>query len=276
MRDTETFDIETGLLLEGIYQKYRSDFRDYTKSSVRRRLALAIDHFGCATISELQARVLGDPEAYDQLLRFLTVPTSEMFRDPEYFLAIRREIVPLLQTYPSVKIWIAGCSTGEEVYSFAILLREEGLLPRTILYATDINPMSLRKAEAGIYALDQISLFTKNYQKSGGKAAFSDYYDVTLNAAVFDPSLRENVVFADHSLATDSVFAEVQLVSCRNVLIYFNRELQTRVFRLFYDALSLRGFLGLGSKETIRFSPMSAGFDTFSEKARIYRKKGAA
>jgi chemotaxis protein methyltransferase CheR len=276
MRDSETLDIEIRLLLEGIYQKYRSDFRDYTLSSVRRRLALALDHFGIATVSDLQARVLGDPEAYDRLLRFLTVPTSEMFRDPHYFRTIREEIVPILMTYPSVKIWIAGCSTGEEVYSFAILLKEEGLLHRTILYATDISQTSLKKAEAGMYSLDQIPLFTQNYQKAGGKAAFSDYYDVTLNAAVFDPSLRENVVFADHSLATDSVFAEVQLVSCRNVLIYFNRDLQTRAFRLFFDALSLRGFLGLGSKETIRFSPVSVAFDTFSERSRIYRKKGAA
>jgi chemotaxis protein methyltransferase CheR len=272
----DTTDLEIRLLLEGIFEKYRSDFRNYTPSSIRRRLALALEPLGAATIGELQGRVMRDPAAYDSLLRYLTEPTSEMFRDAAYFKAIREQVVPILRTYPSIKIWIAGCSTGEEVYSFAILLKEEDLLQRSILYATDISQESLKKAQTGIYSLEQMRLFTKNYQLAGGRGVFSDYYRVALDSGVMDPELRSNVLFADHSLSTDSVFAEVQLVSCRNVLIYFNRELQTRAFGLFRDSLGHRGFLGLGSKETIRFSPVAADFEAFDDKARIWRRKGAA
>ena len=186
---------------------------------------------------------------------------------------MREQVFPILATYPSLKIWIAGCSTGEEIYSYAILLKEAGLLDRTTIYATDINPKSLKKAEQGIFPLDKMKEYTVNYQRSGGVNPFSDYYKTDSNSALFDRSLKKNVVFADHSLATDSVFSEVQLVSCRNVLIYFDQDLQKRAFDLFYESLSRRGFLGLGSKETLRFSKYDALFEQFAKDDKIYRKK---
>ena len=207
-----------------------------------------------------------------QLLQYLTIPVSEMFRDPEHFLAIRQEVVPVLKTYPSLKIWIAGCSTGEEVYSMAILLREEGLLDRTIIYATDINPRSLDKAKQGIFSMESIRGYTSNYQKAGGQRSFADYYTAAYDHAIFDKSLCENVTFADHSLATDSVFSETNLISCRNVLIYFNKNLQNRAFGLFHESLCHRGFLMLGSKETLDFSDYSKAFAPVFKQERIYRK----
>ncbi|KAA0945951.1 MULTISPECIES: protein-glutamate O-methyltransferase CheR [unclassified Pseudomonas] len=265
-------DIELRLLIEAIYLKYSYDFRDYSGASVKRRVAHALRQFDCKTISALQERVLHDPTAFMQLLQFLTIPVSEMFRDPSHFLAIRQEVVPLLKTYPSIKIWIAGCSTGEEVYSMAILLREEGLLERTIIYATDINPSSLEKAKQGIFSLENIRAYTHNYQQAGGKRSFADYYTAAYDYAIFDKSLRENVTFADHSLATDSVFSETQLISCRNVLIYFNKKLQDRAFGLFHESLCHRGFLVLGSKETLDFSSYSKQFEPLVKPERIYRK----
>lgn len=205
---------------------------------------------------------------------YLTVQVSEMFRDPSYFLSLREKVIPLLRTYPSLKIWVAGCSSGEEVYSLAILLREEGLLDRSIIYATDINQAALKKAEAGVYELDRIPGFTSNHQKSGAKTSLSDYYTAAYGAVVFDKSLRKNVVFSDHSLATDSVFAEMHLVSCRNVLIYFNRHLQERALGLFRESLVRKGFLGLGSKESMRFSTHGPAFDEVVREDRIFQKKG--
>ena len=265
-------DIELRLLIEAIHLKYSYDFRDYSGASIKRRVQHALRQFDCNTISALQERVLHDPTMFMQLLQFLTIPVSEMFRDPEHFLAIRQEVVPILRTYPSLKIWIAGCSTGEEVYSMAILLREEGLLDRTIIYATDINPRSLDKAKQGIFSLENIRAYTQNYQKSGGQKAFSDYYTAAYDFAIFDKSLRENVTFADHSLATDSVFSETHLISCRNVLIYFNKNLQNRAFGLFHESLCHRGFLMLGSKETLDFSDYSKQFSALLKPERIYRK----
>lgn len=265
-------DIEIRLLIEAIYLKYSYDFRDYSGASVKRRVHHALRQFDCATVSALQERVLHDPAAFMQLLQFLTIPVSEMFRDPSHFLAIRQEVVPILRTYPSIKIWIAGCSTGEEVYSMAILLREEGLLDRTIIYATDINPHSLEKAQQGIYSMESVRAYTQNYQRAGGQSAFSDYYTSAYEYAIFDKSLRENVTFADHSLATDSVFSETQLISCRNVLIYFNKKLQDRAFALFHESLCHRGFLVLGSKETLDFSAYSSKFEPLVKQERIYRK----
>jgi chemotaxis protein methyltransferase CheR len=195
-----------------------------------------------------------------------------MFRDPAYFLSLRQNVVPLLRTYPSLKVWVAGCSTGEEVYSLAILLREEGLLSRTLIYATDINPQTLQKAEAGIYDVDRIAGFTDNHRNSGARGSLSDYYTAAYGRAVFDKSLKQHIVFSDHSLATDSVFAEVQLVSCRNVLIYFNRDLQDRAVGLFREALCRKGFLGIGSKETLRFTIHSDGFSDVDREHRIYQK----
>jgi chemotaxis protein methyltransferase CheR len=263
------------MLVEAVYLKYNYDFRDYTGASQKRRVLAALQAMDCATVSELQARVMHDPGAFAQLLQFLTIPVTEMFRDPEYFLAIRQQVAPVLKTYPSLNVWVAGCSTGEEVYSLAILLQEEGLLERTQIYATDINPDSLEAARRGVMPLERMRLYTENYQRSGGKRAFSDYYTAAYGGALFERSLVENVTFADHSLATDSVFAETHFISCRNVMIYFNRRLQNRVLGLFHESLCHRGFLGLGSKESIEFSSHAQRFEVMARRERLYRKVGA-
>ena len=275
MNGADSVAIELRLLMEAIYLKYSYDFRDYAGASQKRRVLHALRQLDCPSISELQARVLRDPDAFMQLLQYLTIPTSEMFRDPGYFGALRRQVVPHLHTYPSLKIWIAGCSTGEELYSMAILLREEGLLERSIIYATDINPVSLERARKGVFPLERMRAYTANYQQAGGRAAFSDYYTAAYGGALFDRSLIENVSFADHSLATDSVFSETHLVSCRNVLIYFNRKLQDRAIGLFHESLCYRGFLGLGSKESLDFSSWSEGFDALARPERLFRKVSA-
>lgn len=275
MRSPE-FDIELQLLIDAIYLKYHYDFRGYSPASLKRRLTAAMTRFGCDTLSQLQDKVLHDPTTFPALLDYLTVQVSEMFRDPHYFLSLRENVVPWLRTYPLLKIWVAGCSTGEEVYSLAILLREEGLLERTLIYATDINTQALQKAQAGVYEADRIAGFTENHRKSGAPASLSDYYTAAYNHAVFDKSLRNHIVFSDHSLATDSVFAEVQLVSCRNVLIYFDRALQDRAVGLFHEALCRKGFLGIGSKESLRFSRHADHFDEVSREDRIFRKRDVA
>nr|WP_296948701.1 CheR family methyltransferase [uncultured Massilia sp.] len=262
------------MLVEAVYLKYNYDFRDYTGASQKRRVLAAMKAMDCETISSLQARVMHDPAAFAQLLQYLTIPVTEMFRDPEYYLALRQQVVPFLKTYPSLKVWVAGCSTGEEVYSLAILLHEEGLLERSLIYATDINPASLDAARRGVMPLDRMRLYTENYQKSGGLRAFSDYYTAAYGGALFERFLVENVTFADHSLATDSVFAETHLISCRNVMIYFNRRLQNRVLGLFHESLCHRGFLGLGSKESIDFSSYAERFESLARRERIFRKVG--
>ena len=267
-------DIEIRLLLQAIFLRYGHDFRDYAPASLKRRVLQAQQRMGAPSISALQERVLHDHDNFAQLLQYLTVPVSEMFRDPAYFMALRRHVIPVLRTYPSLKIWVAGCSTGEEPYSLAILLHEEGLLERTILYATDINHASLEKARQGIFSLEHMQTFTRNYQRAGGTSSFSDYYTAAYGGALFDRRLRDSITFADHSLATDAVFSETQLVSCRNVLIYFNRALQDRALGLFHDSLSRRGFLGLGSKETLDFSAYADRFEAVSRPDRIYRRLG--
>jgi chemotaxis protein methyltransferase CheR len=270
------FDIELQLLIDAIYLKYHYDFRGYAGASLKRRLRTAMERFVCTTLSQLQDKILHEPAVFPALLDYLTVQVSEMFRDPAYFRALREQVVPLLRTYPSLKVWVAGCSTGEEAYSIAILLREEGLLARTLIYATDINPHALHQAEAGVYDVDRIAGFTENHRRSGARTSLSDYYTAAYGRAVFDKTLRTHIVYSDHSLATDSVFAEVQLASCRNVLIYFNRELQDRAVGLFRDALCRKGFLGIGSKESLRFSPHADAFDDFVREDRIFRKRDAA
>ncbi len=271
---TETEEIEIQLLLEGIHRKYQHDFRSYSPASLKRRLLLAREQFGCESFSQLQHRALHEPETLRRLLPFLTVQVSDMFRDPSYFRMLREKVIPHLRTYPSLKVWIAGCSAGEELYSMAILFREEGLESRTIFYATDINGDALEKARAGVYDLSRVAQFTGNHRKSGGKSSLSDYYTAGYGRAKFDPSLCKNAVFSDHSLVSDSVFAETQLVSCRNVLIYFNRGLQDRAIGLFNDSLVRRGFLGLGSKESLRFSAHTKAFSEFDREERIYQKEG--
>nr|WP_249037267.1 MULTISPECIES: CheR family methyltransferase [unclassified Massilia] len=263
------------MLVEAVYLKYNYDFRDYTGASQKRRVLAAMRAMDCDTVSALQARVMHEPSAFAQLLQFLTIPVTEMFRDPDYYLALRRQVVPFLKTYPSLKLWVAGCSTGEEVYSLAILLHEEGLLDRSLIYATDINQESLEAARRGVMPLERMRLYTENYQKAGGAKAFSDYYTAAYGGALFERSLVENVTFADHSLATDSVFAETHFISCRNVMIYFNRRLQNRVLGLFHESLVHRGFLGLGSKESIDFSSYAQRFEPLARRERVFRKVGS-
>jgi chemotaxis protein methyltransferase CheR len=269
----EDIDIELRLLIDAIYLKYHYDFRRYAHASLKRRLTAAMTRIGCETLSQLQDKVLHDATQFPVLLDFLTVPVSEMFRDPSYFRALREIVVPVLRTYPSLKVWVAGCSTGEEVYSLAILLREEGLLARTLIYATDINPHTLQKAAAGVYDVERIAGFTDSHRKSGARSSLSEYYTAAYGRAVFDKSLKEHIVFSDHSLATDSVFAEVHLVSCRNVLIYFNRDLQDRAVALFRDALCRKGFLGIGSKESLRFSTHTDSFIELVRDDKIYQRR---
>ncbi len=267
-----TEEIELRLLLEAIFQKYQYDFRGYALASVKRRLRQAKEKMQCATYSAMQDLVLHDQNALSEIVSYLTVQVSEFFRDPSYFRAIREQVVPHLLTYPSLKVWVAGCSAGEEVYSLAILFREVGLESRTIIYATDINKDALANAEAGVYDLDRIALFTENHRNSGSPVSLSEYYTAAYGRAIFDRSLRQRIVFSDHSLATDHVFAEVQFVSCRNVLIYFDRPLQDRAIGLFENSLTRRGFLGLGAKESLRFSQHASQFEDFNPREKIYRK----
>ena len=273
IEDMALFDLEVQLLVEAVYRRYQHDFRDYAVASLRRRLQQAMVHFGCSHLGELQHRLLHDASLFQSALQYFTVQLSEMFRDPAYFRALREDVVPVLRTYPSLKVWVAGCSTGEEVWSLAILLAEEGLLERTLVYATDINPMSLHTAEAGVYALDRMAQFSRNYQAAGGKGSLSDHCTAAYDGVVFDRALKRQIVFADHSLATDSVFSEVHLVSCRNVLIYFNRQLQDRAVGLFAEALVHRGFLGLGPKESLQFGAHADRFERWVPDPCIYRKR---
>lgn len=272
MRD-DVEDIEIRLLLEALYQRYHYDFRRYAKASVKRRLKQAREQLGYPSYSAMQDALLHDPDMLEKLLGYLTVQVSEMFRDPSYFKALRETVLPRLKTYPSLKVWVAGCSEGEELYSLAILFREEGLEDRTLFYATDINPDALQAAARGIYPIDRLKLFTENHRRSGGKSSLSNYYTTGYGGAVFDKTLRERVVFSDHSLVTDAVFGEMHLISCRNVLIYFDRDLQDRAIGLFRDSLTRKGFLGLGAKESLRFSAHTSAFAEFDRDEKIYQKR---
>jgi chemotaxis protein methyltransferase CheR len=269
-------EIELRLLLEALYQRYHYDFRGYSTASLKRRLTRARERLGCRSLSQLQDKLLHDPSSAPQILKCLTIQVTEMFRDPDYFRTLRQKVVPHLKTYPSLKVWIAGCSTGEELLSLAILFREEGLESRTIFYGTDIDAEALKEAGAGVYDLERIPLYTENHRRSGAPCSLSEYYTAAYGAAIFDKTLRERAVFSDHSLASDTVFAEVQLVSCRNVLIYFDRALQDRSIGLFKDSLVRHGFLGLGARETLRFSSHARAFLEFVREDRIYQKRGDA
>ncbi len=253
------------LFLEAIYRKFHCDFRSYSGASMKRRLADAMLYFKCATLSGLQERVLHDEAVFPRLMRFLTVQVSDLFRDAEFFRAMRRDIVPVLRTYPSLRIWVAGSSTGEEAYSYAILLQEEGLLDKAILYATDINTDSLRAGEAGVYSADRFEAFAENHKASGARVPLAEHCTAAYGSVVFNRSLRRKIVFSDHSLATDGGFGEMQLISCRNVLIYFDRVLQSRAVGLFKDSLCRRGFLGLGARETLRFTDHAQHFSEVAE-----------
>jgi chemotaxis protein methyltransferase CheR len=264
--------IEIELLLEAVYRHYGFDFRSYAYSSLRRRLWKRILAEGLSTVSGLQDRVLHDSETLERLLDDLSVSVTAMFRDPSFYLAFRNHAVPLLRTYPFIRVWHAGCSTGEEVYSMAILLQEEGLYDRARIYATDMNETVLRRARAGIFPLERMQEYTENYIRAGGRRSFSEYYTAGYGGALFTPALLKNVVFAQHNLVTDRSFSEFNAILCRNVLIYFDKALQSRVHRLFYDSLSTFGILGLGSKETLRFSKFESCYDQVVPGEKLYRK----
>lgn len=267
-------DIEFKLLLEAIFSRYGYDFRDYSKASLKRRTLAVLARHGLPTLSQLQERVLHDEKFFARIFSELTITTSEMFRDPLFFKTFREQIIPVLRTWPAFKIWHAGCSTGEEVYSMAILLEEEGLYDRAVLYATDINPLALQKAKEGIYSLEDIKQSTTNYLDAGGRESFSTYYRTSYGSARLDPALRRNVLFTRHNLVTDDVFSEIHVVLCRNVLIYFERSLQNRVLDLFARSLRYKGFLGLGSVETLRFMECRDQFEGLVTQSgvQIYRK----
>ena len=266
-------DIEVGLLLEAIYLKYGYDFRNYTKASIKRRINQRLVLSKLANISAMQHQLLTNKVFFETLLHDFSIQVTEMFRDPSFYLALREHMIPILRTYPYIKIWHAGCASGEEVYSMAILLKEEGLLDKTLIYATDINEVVLKKAKDGIYPVDRIKEFTRNYQKAGGTKSFSNYYTAKYDAVIMNKELKKNLIFAQHNLATDNDFGEMNLIMCRNVLIYFDDSLENRVFNLFTNCLVRQGFLCLGSKESLNFSNSSKYFEQLIPKEKIYRKK---
>lgn len=266
-------EIELQLLLEAIYQRYGYDFRSYSRASLRRRVQQHLLLAQYDNIGVLLHDVLHRGEAFAALLSNLTINVTEMFRDPDFYRAFREQVVPVLKTHPFLKIWHAGCATGEEIYSMAILLEEEGLYERCQIYATDIDKEVLEKARKGIFQMADLRKYTDNYQRAGGKASLADYYTAKYDNVIMDPRLKKNVIFADHDLATDRVFGEMQVILCRNVIIYFNRELQNRVFRLFHDSLDIGGTLCLGTKESMRFADCAEQFDVIDRNQRIYRKR---
>lgn len=273
MNQAQTHDIEISLLLEAIFQKYGYDFRDYSEAHIRRRITNRLSLSGVKSISEMQHKVLHDSAFAARLLQDLSITVTEMFRDPPFYKMLRETVIPLLKTYSFLKIWHAGCATGEEAYSMAILLKEEGLYERTTIYATDFNQQALDKAREGIFTTEHMKGYTRNYQQAGGKEMFSNYYTSDYDLCIMEQSLKKNIVWAHHNLVTDSVFAEVNLVLCRNVLIYFNKNLQNKVQRLFYDSLIQGGILCLGSKESLRFSDVEHKYTELDKKQRIFKKK---
>ncbi|MBW4054258.1 MAG: protein-glutamate O-methyltransferase CheR [Proteobacteria bacterium] len=275
MTSDELIDLEIKLLMEGIYQVYGYDFREYSEASLRRRLLQWLSGSGFASLSLAQSSLLRDRELFATLLRGITVNVSEMFRDPPFFKAIRELVVPHLKTYPFVKIWHAGCASGEEAYSMAILLEEEGLKGRFRIYATDINEEVIRTAQAGIYPLQELQRFTRSYQQADGTGSFSDYYTARYDRAILNASLRENIVFAAHNLAVDADFGEMNLILCRNVMIYFKQPLKERVLGLFDSSLVPGGFLCLGTKESLHHRRISDRYEAITPRMQIYRKRYA-
>jgi len=265
-------EIEMELLLEGLFRGYGYDFREYSRSSIRRRLLELMRVEKLSTLSAFQEKVLHDPECRSRLLHRLAVHATAMFRDPSFYLTFRRQVVPLLRTYPTVQIWIAGCSTGEEIYSLAILLREEGIYDRCQIYATDISQTILAQAKTGIFSLASMRDYTNNYHQAGGTHEFSDYYTAAFDRVIFSPSLRKNVVFSEHNLATDGSFNEFQVILCRNVMIYFTKKLQDRVHNLLYSSLSMFGVFGIGNKESLKFSPRAGSYEHLNNTDKLYRK----
>jgi chemotaxis protein methyltransferase CheR len=271
-RRLELEQIELQLLLEGVYRHYGFDFREYAPASLKRRVWRRVHAEGESTISGLLERVLHDPASMERLLLDLSINVTAMFRDPSFYLAFREKVVPVLRTYPFTRIWVAGCSTGEEVYSLAIVLTEEGLYERTRIYATDINETVLELARAGVFPLEKMQEYTENYIRSGGKRSFSEYYLARYEGALFDRALRENVVWAPHNLVQDRAFNTFNAVLCRNVMIYFDRALQNRVHELFYESLDRFGILALGHKESIRFTGFEQAYEELDANERLFRK----
>jgi chemotaxis protein methyltransferase CheR len=272
---TRNQDIEIRLLFEAIFEKYGYDFRNYSGAFLKRRIMSRMKRSDMSSISELLHRTLYDQEFFRTLLLDISLNVTEMFRDPRFFMALREKVIPMLKTYPYLKIWHAGCSTGEEVYSMAIILEEEGILDRSLIYATDLNQTVVEKASEAIYSVDKMKSWADNYYKSKGKGSFSDYFLVKYDSVMVNQSLKKNIVFSDHNLVSDGVFGEMNMIVCRNVLIYFNRVLQNRVFNLLYNSLLPGGILCLGSKETMVFSGYQKSYQQLHS-LNIYRKNYAA
>ncbi|KTD84399.1 CheR family methyltransferase [Paenibacillus etheri] len=263
--------IEIELLLDGVHRLYGYDFRNYALPSLKRRIWHHVHAENVLTISALQEKVLHDRACFERFVYSLSIPVTEMFRDPGLFLTFRQKVVPLLRTYPYIRIWHAGCSTGEEVYSMAILLHEEGLYDKARIYATDMNERSLQQAKEGVYDISTMKQYTKNYLEAGGTRAFSEYYTAKYNSVILQPYLRKNIIFAEHNLATDTSFNEFNVIFCRNVMIYFNDELRDHVHGLFHESLSRFGILVLGSKESIHFTKYSDCYESLDRVEKIYR-----
>lgn len=269
-------EIEIDLLLEALHRAYGYDFRSYARASVERRTRQFLATSGCTTVSELMGRVLRDKVLFARLVQHFSISVTEMFRDPFVYQMIRSEVVPMLRTWPYVKIWHAGCATGEEAYSLAIVLKEEGLYDRATIFATDFNDAALEKAKAGIYAIDKVQEATRNYHKAGGRASFAEYYHARYDAAALDNALKTHLTFANHNLVCDGVFGEMHLVFCRNVLIYFDRDLKNRALWLFTESLVHGGFLCLGTREDLRFSEVEEKYEIVNRETKIYKKTAIA
>jgi chemotaxis protein methyltransferase CheR len=259
-------------LLQAVHSSYGYDFTGYAEASVKRRIIHYMGMHRINDIRDLQYVVLKDENIFRDFLQELSVTVTEMFRDPGFYKSLREKVVPRLATYPFIKVWVAGCATGEEVYSLAILFKETGLLDRSVIYATDINQQSLQIAKDGVYDASNMKAYTANYQKSGGSNSFSEYYKSKYNSVMFDRSLKENIVFSPHNLAMDKAFNEFQMIICRNVLIYFKQDLQRHVVDLFYGSLCMFGFLGLGNKESLRFGGHQGSFEEIDRKERVFMK----
>lgn len=273
MNKTEVEEIEIDLLLEALFRRYGYDFRHYAKASITRRIRHLLEKSGRSRISEMIPELLYDKSFFEKIVYDFSITVTEMFRDPGFYRAIREKVIPYLKTYPFIKIWHAGCATGEEVYSIAIVLKEEGLYDRATIFATDFNNAALAKGKEGIYSLENIKQYTLNYQDAGGTSSFSEYYHAQYDSVIMDQSLKKNITFANHNLVTDNTFSEMHLILCRNVLIYFNKTLQDRVLRLFHDSLIHGGFLCLGTKESRRFSDVTGDYKRIDNKQKIYQKK---
>ncbi len=263
---------ELKTMLEALRFAYGYDFTEYAEASVKRRINHFMNLHNINEVEHLQKILLHNEKFFEAFIQQVSVTVTEMFRDPLFYLSLRENVVKRLATYPFIKIWLAGCATGEEAYSVAILLHEEGILNRSVIYATDINQQSLQTAKEGIYPLSKMKNYTVNYQKAGGKVSFSKYYKAKYDSVLFDKSLKQNLVFASHNLAVDRSFSEFQLVICRNVLIYFNQQLQNKVLNLFHESLCTFGMLGLGSKESLLSSDKRACFDVIDKREKIFIK----